>query len=143
MATDARLPWTQGALPSARKATICMTQLPAESSAALAPKDPTVVTTRSAARSPSGEVMIRVVNPEPALATAVDTTLPFTSRSTALVVMTVGVALVALVPVPPATTSTGFTGSTLRYWRIRTSGKTAALLNVTVTLLATDAAMLA
>src|SRR5262245_28399492 len=54
-----------GGLPAARKATICMTQLPGLESGADALYELMAVTTRSSAMSPSGEVITRDVKPVP------------------------------------------------------------------------------
>src|SRR5262249_11344035 len=100
-----------GAVVAARKATVCMTQGPGEMSNALVSYEPAAVTTRSAAMSPFGSVIIRWVRSGPGPVTPVWTSLPVTSRSLALVVVTVGAALVWLLPVAPAATSTGLLGS--------------------------------
>src|SRR5690349_17966292 len=83
--------------------------------------------------SPSGDVMTRLVNPEPAAVVVVATTFAPMIRSFALVVVTAVVALVALLPVAPATTSTGLIGAMPVYSAIRMSGYGWAALNVTVT----------
>jgi hypothetical protein len=58
----------------------------------------------------------------------------------ALVVVTAPLLLLALFPCAPTATSSGLTGSNPLYSAIRMSGKFAAVVNVTVTVLAPAAA---
>src|SRR5438067_2144580 len=90
--------------------------------------------------SPSGEVITRLVHPLPAPAVQVATMLAAKSRSEALVVAAAGVLLVAVLPVAEAVTSTGLTGSSPAYSRMRTSAKAAATVKETLTVLAPAAA---
>src|SRR4029077_14329576 len=122
-------------LSNARKATICMTHDPELESGAVALYEPVAVTVRSSAMSPSGEVRIRDVNPEPGPVVRVDTVFAPTRRSLVLVVVTAPLLAEALMPELATTTSTGWAGSTFRYSRIRMSGSWAVRLNLTVTLL--------
>jgi hypothetical protein len=117
---------------AAEKVAICMTQGPEPVNVAVALLLPAVVTTLSSAMSPSGEVMIREVNPLPAAPVVVATMFAPKINSLALVV--VAEPLLAAVPLPlvPAVTSSVVTP---RYSRMRTSGLIAAWLNVTVTVL--------
>src|SRR5260370_27938971 len=114
------------------KVTICMTQGPAHSNVADALLLPAVVTTLSSAMSPSGEEIIRDVNPVPALPVKVATMFAPKINSLALVVVAAPLLDVALFPLAPTFASSVVTP---RYSRIRTSGKAAAWLNVTVTVL--------
>jgi hypothetical protein len=112
--------------------TICMTHGPAVVSVAVALLLPVVVTTLSSAASPSGAVITRDVKPVPAAAVEVNTMFAPNINSLALVVVAEPLLQVALFPLAPAVTSTA---DTPRYSSIRMSGKTAAALNVTVTVL--------
>jgi hypothetical protein len=112
--------------------TICMTQGPEEVKGAVALLLPAVVTTSSSAISPSGEVMIRDVNPLPPLEVCVATVFAPKMSSFATVVVAAPLFVVALFPLAPAVTSSVLTP---RYSRTRMSGYTAAWLNVTVTVL--------
>src|SRR5262249_11645685 len=107
---------------TAENATICMTHGPEEPRVAVALLLPAVVTTLSSAMSPSGEVMIREVNPVPAEAVVVPTISAPNINSLARVV--VADPLLAAVPLPlaPEVTSTAVIP---RYSRMRTSGKAA------------------
>jgi hypothetical protein len=109
-----------------------MTQGPEEVNVAVALLLPTVVTTLSSARSPSGEVMIRAVNPLPAVLFVVATMFAPKINSLALVVVAAPLFALVLLPLAPAVTSSVVTP---RYSRMRTSGYAAAWLNVTVTVL--------
>jgi hypothetical protein len=125
-------PVTVGTGPEAvEKVTICITQGPAPLNVAVALLLAAVVTTLSSAISPS-EVMIREVNPLPAAPVVVNTV--FAPKISSLALVVVAEPLLALVPLPlaPAVTSSVVTP---RYSSIRTSGYTAAWLNVTVTVL--------
>jgi hypothetical protein len=113
-------------------ATICMTQGPAELNVAVAPLLPAVVTILSSARSLSGDVMMRAVNPLPAVAFPVATVFAPKINSFATVVVAAPLFAAALLPLAPAVTSGAVTP---RYSRMRISGYTAAWLNVTVTVL--------
>ena len=126
-------PLTVGAGPEiAEKATICMTQEPEEARVAVALLLPAVVTILSSAISPSGDVIVRDVKPLPAAPVVVATM--FAPKINSLVPVVVAAPLFALVllPLAPAVTSSVVTP---RYSRMRTSGYTAAWLNVTVTVL--------
>ena len=72
--------------------------------------------------SPSGDVIIRFVNPLPAAVVVVCTRLAPNSRSFAFVVVTAALVLDALFPVLAEKTSTGVFGSAPLYSRIRMSG---------------------
>jgi hypothetical protein len=117
---------------TAANVAICMTQGPAEFSVAVALLLPAAVTTLSSAISPSGEVMIREVNPLPAPAVSVDTVFAPKISSLALLVVAAPLLALALFPLAPAVISSAVTP---RYSRMRTSGYAAAWLNVTVTVL--------
>ena len=112
--------------------TICMTQGPEEVNVAVVLLLPVVVTTLSSAMSPSGEVMMRDLNPLPAARVVVATVFAPKINSLALVVVAAPLLDVALFPLAPAVTSTAVTP---RYSRILMSGATAGWLNVTVTVL--------
>ena len=128
---------TVGAGPdTAANVTICMTQGPEEVKVAVALLLPVVVTTLSSAKSPSGEVMIREVNPLPAAAFPVATVFAPKINSFAIFVVAEPLLAAVLFPLKPAVTSTAFTP---RYSRIRTSGNAAGWLNVTVTVFAPPA----
>jgi hypothetical protein len=86
--------------------------------------------------SPSGVVSSRFVKPVPTPVVVVCTRFAPKSRSVALVVVTAPLLLLALLPEAAAVTSTGLPVSAPLYSRIRMSGYTAAMENVTVTLLA-------
>src|SRR5690348_2396471 len=86
--------------------------------------------------SPSGDVISRLVNPEPAPAVTVLTTLAANSRSVGFVVVAAPLLEVALLPVLAAAMSTGLFGSVPLYSRIRMSGNAAAAENLTVTVFA-------
>jgi hypothetical protein len=124
---------TVGAGPvTAEKVTICMIQGPGQANVAVALLLPAVVTTSSSAMSPSGEVMIRDVNPLPAAPVMVYTVLAPKISSLPLVVVAGPLLAMSLFPLAPAFASSVVTP---RYSRIRTSGYAAAWLNVTVTVL--------
>jgi hypothetical protein len=112
--------------------TICMTQGPAELRVAVALLLPAVVTNLSSAMSPSGDVIIRDVNPLPAPAVTVAIVFAPKINSLALVVVAEPLFVMALLPLAPALASSVVTP---RYSRILTSGYAAAWLNVTVTVL--------
>jgi hypothetical protein len=124
---------TVGAGPdTAANVAICMTHGPAPVNVAVALLLPAVVTSLSSAISPSGDVMIRDVNPLPAAPVDVDTMSAPKINSFALVVVAAPLFAAALLPLAPAVTSKVVTP---RYSRMRTSGNAAAWLNVTVTVL--------
>jgi len=124
---------TVGAGPeTAEKVAICMTHGPAAVNVAVALLLPAVVTTLSSAMSPSGEVMIRDVNPLPAAPVSVATMFAPKINSLALVVVAEPLLAAVLFPLAPTVTSSVVTP---RYSRMRTSGYAAAWLNVTVTVL--------
>src|SRR5712692_3652791 len=112
--------------------TICMIHGPAEFSVAVALLLPATVTTLSSAMSPSGDVMIRDVNPVPAAAVTVAIVFAPKINSLALVVVAAPLLAAVLFPTAPTFASSVVTP---RYSRMRTSGKAAAWLNVTVTVL--------
>jgi len=107
---------------TAENVTICMTQGPEELKVAVALLLPAVVTTLSSAISPSGEVMIREVNPVPAEAVVVPTILAPNINSLARLVVADPLLAAVPLPVAPEVTSTVVTP---RYSRMRTSGKAA------------------
>jgi hypothetical protein len=109
-----------------------MTQGPAELRVAVTLLLPAVVTNLSSAMSPSGDVMIRDVNPLPAPAVTVAIVFAPKINSLALVVVAEPLFVMALLPLAPALASSVVTP---RYSRILTSGYAAAWLNVTVTVL--------
>src|SRR5271167_2544477 len=111
---------------------ICMTQGPEPVNVAVALLLPAVVTISSSARSPSGDVMMRAVNPLPAATFPVATVFAPKINSLALVVVAEPLFALALLPLAPAVTSSVVTP---RYSRMRTSGYIAAWLKVTVTVL--------
>jgi hypothetical protein len=117
---------------TAENVAICMTQGPAPVNVAVALLLPAVVTSLSSAISPSGDVMIRDVNPLPAAPVVVDTMFAPKTNSFALVVVAAPLFAAVLFPLAPAVTSRVVTP---RYSKIRTSGNAAAWLNVTVTVL--------
>jgi hypothetical protein len=122
---------TVGAAPAAAaNVAICMIQGPEPSSVAVALLLPAVVTTLSSAISPSGDVMIRDVNPLPAASVAVATMSAPKINSFALVVVAEPLFAAVLLPLAPALASSVVTP---RYSSIRTSGAAAAWLKVTVT----------
>jgi hypothetical protein len=121
-----------GAVTAANVA-ICITHGPAELSVAVALLLPAAVTISSSAKSLSGEVMIREVNPVPAALVVVAIVAAPKISSLALVVVAAPLLALAPLPLAPAVTSS-VVGP--RYSRIRTSGKVAAWLNVTVTVFA-------
>jgi hypothetical protein len=124
---------TVGAGPeTAANVTICMTHGPEEVSVAVALLLPAVPATLSSAISPSGEVMMREVNPLPAAPVKVNTMFAPKINSLALVVVAGPLLANVLFPLKPAVTSTAFTPL---YSKMRTSGNAAAWLNVTVTVL--------
>jgi len=116
----------------AENVAICITHGPDPVSVAVALLLPAVVTTLSSARSLSGVVIIRAVNPLPAAAFPVPTVFAPKINSFAPVVVAVPLLADALFPLAPAVTSSVVTP---RYSNIRTSGNAAAALNVTVTVL--------
>jgi hypothetical protein len=109
-----------------------MTQAPEAVNVAVALLLPAAVTILSSARSWSGVVMIRDVNPLPAAAFPVATVFAPKINSLALVVVAAPLLAAALLPLAPAVTSSAVTPW---YSRMRTSGNAAAVLNVTVTVL--------
>src|ERR1035438_3861709 len=115
---------------TAANVTICMTHGPEDVSVAVALLLPVALATLSSARSPSGEVITRDVNPFPAAPVVVATISAPKTNSLATVVVAAPLFAAVLLPLAPAVTSTAFTP---RYSRIRTSGDAAAWLNVTVT----------
>jgi hypothetical protein len=117
---------------AAENVTICMTHGPASVNVAVALLLPTVVTSLSSALSPFGVVMIRDVNPVPAAFVSVATVAAPKINSFALVVVAAPLFAAVLFPLAPDVTSSVVTP---RYSKIRTSGKAAAWLNVTVTVL--------
>src|ERR1700738_1998105 len=92
-----------------------------------------VETIWSSAMSALGEVIMRLVAPEPGPEVAVQTMLAPTSRSLAFLVRTAPLLLKALLPVAAALTSRALRGSTPLYSSNRRSTKAAAALNLTVT----------
>src|SRR6266478_1205626 len=90
--------------------------------------------------SPSGKVITRLVHPVPGPEVVVATVLAAKSKSDALDVTAAGVLLVAVFPVAEAVTSTGLTGSSPAYSRMRTSAKTAGIVKETLTVFAPAAA---
>jgi hypothetical protein len=100
-----------------------MTQGPEEVNGAVALLLPVVVTTLSSAMSPSGEVMMRDLNPLPALLLPVKTVFAPKINSLAPVVVAAPLFAAVLLPLAPALASSVVTP---RYSRIRTSGATAA-----------------
>jgi hypothetical protein len=117
---------------TAENVTICITHGPELVKVAVALLLPAVVTILSSARSPSGVVMMRAVNPVPAAAFPVATVFAPKINSLTLVVIAAPLLAEALFPLAPAVTSTAVTP---RYSRMRISGYAAAALNVTVTVL--------
>jgi hypothetical protein len=117
---------------TAENVAICMTHGPEPFNVAVALLLPAVVTSLSSAMSPSGDVMIRDVNPLPAAPVNVDTMFAPKINSFALVVVAAPLFAAVLLPLAPAVTSKVVTP---RYSRTRTSGNAAAWLNVTVTVL--------
>ena len=97
-----------------------MTHGPELLSVAVALLLPVAVTTLSSAISPSGDVMIRDVNPLPAAPVIVATVFAPKINSLALVVVAAPLFAAVLFPLAPAVTSSVVTP---RYSRIRTSGK--------------------
>jgi len=104
---------------TAENVTICITHGPDAVNVAVALLLPVVVTIMSSARSPSGEVMMRAVNPLPTVAFPVDTVFAPKINSFALVVVAAPLFAAVLLPLAPAVTSTPVTP---RYSRMRTSG---------------------
>jgi hypothetical protein len=104
---------------TAANVAICITQGPEPLSVAVALLLPAVVTTMSSARSLSGVVMIRAVNPLPAAAFPVPTVFAPKINSFALVVVAAPLFAAVLLPPAPAVTSRALTP---RYSRMRTSG---------------------
>src|SRR5258706_15063792 len=82
--------------------------------------------------SPSGLVMTRDVQPAPGPLVQVVTVLAAKSKSDALVVTAAGVLLAAALPVAEAVTSTGLTGSSPAYSRMRASANIAGTVNETL-----------
>ena len=119
---------------TAENVTICMTQGPEEVNVAVALLLPVVVTTLSSAISPSGDVMIRVVNPLPAAPVAVYTMFAPKINSFALVVVAAPLFAVELFPLAPAVTSSVADSPVLQNPYVRKCN--AGWLNVTVTVLA-------
>ena len=85
--------------------------------------------------------MIRLVNPEPAPVVCRPTMLAPTISSLAEVVVALPLLLGLPLPKAAAVTSRGLVGLRPLYSRMRTSGKAAAALNLTVTVLAFAAAL--
>jgi hypothetical protein len=85
--------------------------------------------------SPSGDVSKRLVKPLPGPVVKLVTMLAPKIRSVAFVVVAEPLLLEALEPLLAAVTSTGLFGSAPLYSRMRISGYTAAVENVTVTVL--------
>ena len=104
---------------TAENVAICITHGPDAVSVAVALLLPAVVTILSSARSPSGVVMIRDVNPVPAAPFPVATVFAPKMSSFATVVVAAPLLADALFPLAPAVTSSVVTP---RYSRIRTSG---------------------
>jgi hypothetical protein len=104
---------------TAANVAICITQGPEPLSVAVALLLPAVVTIMSSARSLSGVVMIRAVNPLPAAPVVVATRSAPKINSFALVVVAAPLFAAVLLPLAPAVTSRAFTP---RYSRMRTSG---------------------
>ena len=117
---------------NAANVAICITQGPEPVSVAVALLLPAVVTILSSARSLSGNVMIRAVNPLPTAAFPVTTVFAPKINSFALVVVAAPLFAAVLLPLVPAVTSSAVTP---RYSNMRISGYAAAWLNVTVTVL--------
>jgi hypothetical protein len=107
-----------------------MTHGPEELNVAVALLLPAVVTALSSARSPSGLVMIRRVDPVPAAAVVVATM--FAPKINSFATVVVAAPLLALFPLPlaPAVTSNVVTP---RYSRMRTSGYPAAWFSGSLT----------
>src|SRR5215469_6731920 len=106
-------------LTVAENVAICITQAPAEFSDALALLLPATLTTLSSAISPSGEVIMREVNPVPAARVEVATVFAPKINSLATLVVMAPLLAVLLFPLAPAVTSSV---PTPLYSRIRTSG---------------------
>jgi hypothetical protein len=119
---------------------ICITQGPEEFNVVFALLLPAVVTILSSARSLSGVVTTLDVKPLPAAFVDVATVLAPKINSLELLVVAAPLFGLVLFPLAPAATSSAVTP---RYSRMRTSGDTAAWLNVTVTLLLLTPAMFA
>ena len=117
---------------TAENVAICMIQGPELVNVAVALLLPAAVTILSSARSLSGVVMMRAVNPLPAVLFSVNTVFAPKINSFALVVVAAPLFAAALFPLAPAVTSRAVTP---RYSRMRISGDAAAWLNVTVTVL--------
>src|SRR5262252_7252899 len=90
--------------------------------------------------SPSGTVITREVNPAPGPAVLVPTVFAATSSTFGTVVVSVPLLLVSTTPVAAVTACNGPAGSRPLYSSTRTSGKLAAALKRTVTVLAPAAA---
>src|ERR1700730_17514799 len=101
---------------------------------------PVAVTIRSSAISLSGTVMMREVNPDPAPVVVVTVRSAPKIRSFALVVVAAPLLAEVLLPVAAAVTSKGLVVAIPLYSRMRISGYAAAVVNVTVTVLAFAAA---
>jgi hypothetical protein len=104
---------------TAENVTICMIHGPEEVNVAVALLLPAVVTILSSARSLSGVVMMRDVNPLPAAPVSVATMPAPKINSLALVVVAAPLFAAVLLPLAPAVTSSAVTP---RYSRMRTSG---------------------
>src|SRR5262249_8156282 len=126
---------TSGGGGVALNATSCMTQAPAPVSGALAEYEPGDETIRSSTMSPSGDVIMRAVNPRPGPAVPVTTRLAATSTTFGAVVVIAPVLDVALLPDATAAPLSGLRGSRPLYSRMRTSGYAAAVAKRTVTVL--------
>jgi hypothetical protein len=92
--------------------------------------------------SPSGVVIIRLVNPLSAPAVCVSTVFAPTSRSVELVVVSRPLLLTALLPMPPSAASSVETVFIPLYSKMRISGAVAGVTNETVTVFAPAAAAL-
>ena len=94
------------------------------------------MTIQSSAMLPSGLVIMREVKPAPGAVVLVFTSLAAKRRTLDAVVVSVPLLEVALEPDEPMAACNGLTGSSPWYSRIRTSGKVAAAVKPTVTVLA-------
>src|SRR4029453_1858286 len=99
-----------------------------------------VVTTRSSTMSLLGLVIMRLVKPAPGPVVRLATTLAPTKSTFGTVGVSDPLLVVVLEPVAPTPPTSGLTGSSPLYSRIRISGKDAATLKRTVTMLLLAAA---